>query len=188
MFHLTQAIVLGKALLTEKETESMSLKHKKEFLFELGNAYFLVGNYADAKSKYSECLDTDPSNELKSRVLNNLGLVCWWQKNPLFPEKVIESQKLKIDNIDSDFKQTREIFLKSLEKSENPIEILDEGEQLRMKQALREEELNVKVNFRHATSVQPIFNLVQYYMNNEPTEKVKIFFWLRALLQVSKAS
>lgn len=109
--------MLGKALLTDKETENMSLKHKKQFLFQLGNAYFLVGNYPDAKSKYSECLDADPSSELKSRVLNNLGLACWWHKNPLFPEKAVESQKLKVDSIDSDFKQSRDIFLKALEKS-----------------------------------------------------------------------
>ena len=34
----------------------MSLRHKKQFLFNLANAYFLVGNYRDAKAKYSECL------------------------------------------------------------------------------------------------------------------------------------
>lgn len=62
----------------------MSLKHKKLFQFNLANAYFLVGNYIDAKSKYFECLSNTPDNELKSRVYNNLALACWWNKNPLF--------------------------------------------------------------------------------------------------------
>ena len=39
----------------------MPIKHKKQFLFNLGNAYFLVGNYSDAKAKYSECLENDPN-------------------------------------------------------------------------------------------------------------------------------
>lgn len=57
-----------------------------------------------------------------------------------------------------------------------------------LKQALKEEQLDLKATFRHGTSVQPMFNLIQYYMNNEPTERVKIFFWLRTLLQVAKGT
>jgi len=44
---------LGRALLTDKEVDNMSVGHKKQFLFNLGNAYFLVGNYSDAKARYS---------------------------------------------------------------------------------------------------------------------------------------
>lgn len=95
----------------------MSLKHKKQFLFSLGNAYFLVGNYADAKVKYSECLDSDPNPEMRVRVLNNLGLACWWHKNPLVPDENAEYLKNRVDLIDSEFKQTRELLLKALEKS-----------------------------------------------------------------------
>lgn len=65
----------------------MSLRHKKLFLFNLGNAYFLVGNYADAKIKYSECLETDPNHDLKVRAYNNLALACWWHKNPVVMEE-----------------------------------------------------------------------------------------------------
>ena len=97
----------------------MSLKHKKVFQFNLANAYFLVGNYADAKIKYSECLASDPDAELKSRVLNNLGLACWWHKNPLFDEKTIETQRNQ-EQIDSDYKQSRGLLLKAIETAENP--------------------------------------------------------------------
>lgn len=79
----------------------MSLKHKKQFLFNLGNAYFLVGNYADAKAKYSECLESDPNSEMRVRVLNNLGLSCWWHKNPLVSDEEVESFRHKTDAIDS---------------------------------------------------------------------------------------
>jgi hypothetical protein len=53
---LIKAILLGKALLSEKESENLTLKHKKLFQFNLANAYLLVGNYEDAKAKYAECL------------------------------------------------------------------------------------------------------------------------------------
>jgi hypothetical protein len=79
----------------------MSLKHKKHFLFCLANAYFLVGNYGDAKARYSECIDNDPSRELKVRALNNLALACWWHKNPLFPHKEVPSVKHRMQSIDS---------------------------------------------------------------------------------------
>jgi tetratricopeptide (TPR) repeat protein len=61
----------------------MSLRHKKQFLFNLGNAYFLVGNYSDAKARYSECIESDPNTQLKVKAYNNLALACWWHKNPL---------------------------------------------------------------------------------------------------------
>jgi hypothetical protein len=73
----------------------MSLKHKKLFQFNLANSYFLVGNYADAKSKYFECLSNGPDSDLKSRIYNNLGLACWWHKNPLFDEKIVETKIVK---------------------------------------------------------------------------------------------
>jgi hypothetical protein len=31
-----------------------------------------------------------------------------------------------------------------------------------------------------------MFNLVQYYINNEPNEKVKILYWLRTLLKLAQ--
>jgi tetratricopeptide (TPR) repeat protein len=93
---------LGKALLTEKEVEGMSLRHKKLFLFNLGNAYFLSGNYADAKRRYSECINSEPARELRVRAYNNLGLACWWHKNPLFGEKVEGGE-----TVDADYRQSR---------------------------------------------------------------------------------
>lgn len=64
----------------------MPISHYKLFQFNLANAYLLLGNYNDAKARYSKCLETDPQGKLKSYVYNNLGLACWWHKNPL--EKV----------------------------------------------------------------------------------------------------
>lgn len=55
-FKAIQAILLGRALLSEREADNLTLKHRKLFLFNLANAYFLVGNYPDAKLRYAECL------------------------------------------------------------------------------------------------------------------------------------
>ena len=63
----------------------LPVNYRKQFQFSLGNAYLLLGNYADAKLKYAECLDSAPNSRLKNMVINNLAVACWWQKNPLFP-------------------------------------------------------------------------------------------------------
>jgi tetratricopeptide (TPR) repeat protein len=70
----------------------MPISHYKLFQFNLANAYLLLGNYNDAKSRYSKCLETDPQGKLKSYVYNNLALACWWQKNPL--EKVRDETEI----------------------------------------------------------------------------------------------
>lgn len=94
-------------MLTDKEQEMMSMAQKKWFLYLLGNAYFLVGNYGDAKARYSECMDSDPGADLRWKVYNNLAVACWWHKNPLFPGKVVESSTHQAELIDSQFVQTR---------------------------------------------------------------------------------
>ena len=98
----------------------MSLSHKKQFLFNLANAYFLLGNYADAKARYGQCIEADPNPQLKTRAYNNLALACWWHKNPLLPEQQVQAADHRMDMVDGEFRQTREIFLKALETSENP--------------------------------------------------------------------
>lgn len=61
----------------------MPLSHIKLFNFNLANAYLLAGNYTDAKNRYQKCLEADPQGKLRSYALNNLGLACWWHKNPI---------------------------------------------------------------------------------------------------------
>lgn len=61
----------------------MPLSFIKLFNFNLGTAYLVSGNYVDAKARLSKCLESDPQGKLKSFVLNNLGLACWWHKNPI---------------------------------------------------------------------------------------------------------
>jgi Tfp pilus assembly protein PilF len=61
----------------------MPISHIKLFNFNIGSAYLLATNYQDAKSRLSKCLESDPQGKLKSYALNNLGLACWWHKNPI---------------------------------------------------------------------------------------------------------
>lgn len=79
----------------------MPLRHKKQFLFNLGNAYFLMGNYSDAKARFSECIESDPNPLLKVKALNNLALACWWHKNPLVASEEVESAPHRTRMIDS---------------------------------------------------------------------------------------
>lgn len=88
--------------------------------------------------------------------------------------------------VDSQFGQSRQIFLKALETSENPERLESSEEKYQLKQVLNEYELDLGARFVQPSSVRPMYNLVQYYMNNEPHERLKILFWLRTLLQLAQ--
>ena len=60
----------------------MPAPHVKIFNMNLGITYLLAGNYEDAKKRLSKCLESDPQGTTKAYALNNLGLACWWHKNP----------------------------------------------------------------------------------------------------------
>ena len=81
-YDLEKAIKLAKALL-QYESSSMPNSHIKLFNFNLGNAFLMAGNYSDAKVRLRNCLESDPQGALKVFAFNNLGLCCWWHKNPL---------------------------------------------------------------------------------------------------------
>jgi len=86
-----------------------------------------VGNYADAKIKYSECLENQPKDDLKIKIYNNLALACWWNKNPLIvSDKDLHKINISSELIDSDFKQVKSLFLKGLSVSENIENIINE--------------------------------------------------------------
>lgn len=74
--NIDKAILIGKALLSPGEIEKIPLSFQKIFIFNLGTAYFLNGNYVDAKARLRECLGLDPNPLLKAMALNNLGLAC----------------------------------------------------------------------------------------------------------------
>jgi hypothetical protein len=88
--------------------------------------------------------------------------------------------------VDSDFKQSRELFLRAIEAAENPDGLSDEQEKYRLKQAIAEYELDITAKFSSGESVLPIYNLAQYYIHNEPNERVKILYWLRTLLKLTQ--
>jgi len=88
--------------------------------------------------------------------------------------------------VDSDFKQSRELFLRAIEAAENPDGLNDEQQKYRLKQAISEYELDITAKFSSADSVLPMYNLAQYYIHNEPNQKVKILYWLRTLLKLTE--
>ena len=63
---------------------------------------------------------------------------------------------------------------------------MTEEKQYAMRKVLAEEELSLEAKFSERSSVLPMYNLVQYYMNNHPNERMKILFWSRVLLQLAQ--
>ena len=59
---------------------------------------------------------------------------------------------------------------------------MPEERQFDMRKALAEEEFSFQAKFSEKSSVLPMYNLVQYYMNNHPNERMKILYWSRVLL------
>lgn len=75
---LKQAILVGKALLSEEEIEKIPYVLQKQLIFNLGTAYLLEGNYRDAKKRFREVLKLQPNNHLRGMALNNLALAYRW--------------------------------------------------------------------------------------------------------------
>ena len=91
-FNLNKAILLGKALLSENEIKKIPIAYQKTFIFNLGTAYLLKGNFVDAKARLREALTMDPNNFLKGFALNNLAVASWWHKHPNFREEENEDE------------------------------------------------------------------------------------------------
>jgi hypothetical protein len=82
-FNFIQAILMGKALLSDTERPNLPLIYQKQFEFNLGvttylvhkflnvfkTAYLLKGNYVDAKVRLRECLSLKPNTQLKGNAI-----------------------------------------------------------------------------------------------------------------------
>lgn len=80
----------------------------------------------------------------------------------------------------------RDIFLSAIETGEELNSLIDEEKQFILKEAIQEKQLNTEAAFLHQASIKPMFNLIQYYIHNEPFEKMRIMFWLSTLLKLSQ--
>jgi tetratricopeptide (TPR) repeat protein len=85
--NLNKAILLGKALLSDTERKNIPIAYQKIFLFNLGTAFVLKGNFVDAKARLREVLTMEPNTQLKGFALNNLAVASWWHKHPNFREE-----------------------------------------------------------------------------------------------------
>jgi len=68
--------------MSEEEKDNIPIVYQKQFLYNLGTAYLLNGNYADAKKVLRSCLNMQPKGILKANCLNNLAVAYWWHKVP----------------------------------------------------------------------------------------------------------
>lgn len=114
----------------------MPVSHVKIFNMNLGIAYLLAGNYEDAKNRLSKCLQADPQGKIKSYALNNLGLACWWHKNPLDNMKTTEDASRDNEKIVRDFGKAKDLFCRSLRESEKFDRISDEMRKFLLDQSL----------------------------------------------------
>lgn len=51
---------------------------------------------------------------------------------------------------------------------------------------MAEQEFSSGCRLMEASSVLPLFNLTQFYINNEPGQRMKILCWLRVLLDLAQ--
>lgn len=145
--NIKEAILLGKALLSENERQMIPVDLEREFQLNLGTAYLLKGNYEDAKTRLKGLLRNSESisnRDLVGRAMNNLAVACWWHKHPNFNndyerdynavDNESKSDKIrKFSEIDKDFQQCLKNFkvslyelegLKTLADSENKKKLL----------------------------------------------------------------
>lgn len=66
----------------------------------------LKGDYLKAKKYLRDCLKTDPKDDIKGVVLNNLALAYYWQKFSTLddPERLATFKRDSDDMIEREFK------------------------------------------------------------------------------------
>lgn len=89
-------------MLSENERSKIPPAYQKIFAFNLGTAYLLKSNFADAKSRLRECIMMDPNPLLRGFALNNLAVACWWHKHPSFRDIEDEDEEGSISEKNSD--------------------------------------------------------------------------------------
>lgn len=205
--NVNKAILMGKALLSETEKHNLPLIYQKQFLFNLGTAYLLKGNYVDAKTRLRECLMMQPNNLLKGYVLNNLAVASWWHKFPNFStlpedeEGSLDSASGFPDNdaeysfsqIDQDFANVIPLFKNSLYNIENVPNVKDSETKALLEELLDQQiiapkgnrnldpDTHLLINAKEAGA--PLLNIGEFLFNTSPEKRSEATFWFKYALK-----
>ena len=139
--NLKQAILLGKALLSDDEITEIPPIIQKEIIFNLGTAYLLSGNLKDAKARYRELLLQEPNYRLRGMALNNLALCYWWQKIPCYEDLDRFETGEEDEVVDKEFGLVVPMMKKSLKALEKVGETSEREYSHRLEVLLDEESL-----------------------------------------------
>jgi len=206
--NVNKAILMGKALLSESEKANLPLIYQKQFLFNLGTAYLLKGNYVDAKNRLRECLAMQPNNLLKGYALNNLAVASWWHKFPNFSTLPEEEEEGSLDNpsgfsdadreytyqqIDQDFANVIPLFKNSLFNIENVPNCKDGETKLLLEELLDQQNIaprgvkkldpdtNLIINAKESGT--PLLNIGEFLFNTSPEKRNEATFWFKYALK-----
>ena len=197
--NLKSAIMMGKAQMSEEEKDNIPIVYQKQFLYNLGTAYLLNGNYADAKKVLRSCLNMQPKGILKANCLNNLAVAYWWHKVPSH-DFLDNKQNHEVnadyssEDINKEFGMVVSQLKKSIEESEtaNPDFIMrDEYAQRRFVELTYESELvpentdawvagaapNEKL-LQNPQSIKALLNIVDFIMSTGEAP-ANATFWLK---------
>lgn len=190
--NLNKAILMSKALLSEKEKQNLPVSFQKIFLFNLGTSYLLKGNYVDSKTRLRECLSLGPTPVLKGFALNNLAVASWWHKSPIErsdkEELELESKEYSLSQIDNDFKFVIPLLKNSISNLEN-VDIKPEGElKENLKLLLNQNDIIPKkqiseILFENKFSKNAIMNIGEFLFLTSPDKKNEAAYWFRYALK-----
>lgn len=205
--NLKSAILMGKALMSEEEKDDIPQVFQKQYLFNLGTAYLLNGNYSDSKKVLRSCLNMDPKGSLKARCLNNLAVSYWWHKVPnsdLVENKDNEevNKNYSPEDMEKEFNLVIAQLKKSIEANEiaNPdFGMRDDKEKVRFVELTMESETvptnpdqwlsyakpNEKL-LQNPASIQAVLNLVEFIMATGKESK-DATFWLKIGLTIAES-
>ncbi|KAM3130809.1 hypothetical protein pb186bvf_017104 [Paramecium bursaria] len=191
--NLNKAILLGKALLSPSEKQQIPLLHQKLFMFNIGTAYLLKQNYADAKYWLQECLSHEPNNMLKGWTLNNLGLATWWHRYPIIkqfniddnPNEFVVQPDYSTEQIKKDFESASYLFRKSLYYIESHSEKRTDLDWLLSEDKIPEnpEQEIESITIQNKYSGKVLINMYEYLFNQEPASKDAQQFWFKYAIQ-----
>ncbi|EAR94619.2 tetratricopeptide repeat protein (macronuclear) [Tetrahymena thermophila SB210] len=206
-YNLNKAIILGKALLSEKEKKNIPAAYQKIFTFNLGTAYLLRGNFIDAKQRLRECIMQDPNPLLRGYALNNLAVACWWHKHPNLRDLIdfdeiedshsVHSKKeqpiYSFQQIDADFDNVIPLFKKAIWYIENVDQVKELQQRIQYKQLLESEKIipsdlkkfdpNTSMILTKQECGIPLLNIQEFIFHTSPQKRFEATFWFKYALR-----
>lgn len=204
--NLKNGILMGKALMSEEERKDIPLVYQKDFLFNLGTAYLLNGNYADSKKVFRECLNMKPQLELRARLLNNMAVSYWWHKIPLYEmldnkENNAVNSDYPSEDIEKEFNTVISLLKKSLEATETSmkdfankdeqfktrfVELIDPSQAVPSNLEEWQSQVGEETLINNPDSIKALLNITEFLLVTGGDESIATF-WIKHGLKIAES-